>query len=228
MELEQLRKQLRRPASRMILGGFRPSAALSVSWFGRVRLARQDEHWPMHAGEPMVPLCQINCRELPYLPSVLEDVALLTVFISGVELPLDSPNGDGWELRAYPSTEGLVELAAPNVEEVIRPLPVRWELIEDDYPSWDDIDFELPQEVDDNYFDLFENKDGSKVGGWPSLIQGRIFWAPWNQHPASPEYVFQIDSEEKANWMWGDSGVGYFGRGTADASNIWTFDWQCF
>lgn len=38
------------------------------------------------------------------------------------------------------------------------------------------------------------------------------------------DFVFQIGSEEKPNWMWGDNGTGYFyfreGR--------WTMHWDCY
>lgn len=51
---------------------------------------------------------------------------------------------------------------------------------------------------------------------------------PWNRHPAHPKYVFQIDSEEKAYWAWGEGGIGYFGRGTGEARDQWTMDWQCY
>jgi hypothetical protein len=68
-----------------------------------------------------------------------------------------------------------------------------------------------------------------KLGGWPTLIQSEIFWAPWNRHPAAPEYVFQIDSTGKGNWSWGDGGVGYFGRGTAPGkTDEWALAWQCY
>ncbi|MHC4974852.1 MAG: DUF1963 domain-containing protein, partial [Planctomycetota bacterium] len=77
--------------------------------------------------------------------------------------------------------------------------------------------------------DLFENTPGFKLGGWPTLIQSEIFWAPWNRHPAAPEYVFQIDSTAKGNWSWGDGGVGYFGRGTAPGkTDEWALAWQCY
>lgn len=64
---------------------------------------------------------------------------------------------------------------------------------------------------------------------WHTLIQSEIYWAPYNQHPAKPEYIFQIDSTEKGNWMWGDNGVGYFGRGTKEGhEDEWTIEWQCY
>jgi hypothetical protein len=101
--------------------------------------------------------------------------------------------------------------------------------IPEDFPCWEDVAFEIADEIGDNYYDLFENSGGMKLGGWPTLVQSEIFWAPWNQHPALPEYVFQSDSTEKGNWTWGHGGVGYFGRGTAPGKeNEWTVAWQCY
>ena len=227
MNVEEIRRKLVRKASVMVVGGFRPPADPFTTWFGRIRVALPHEIWPTHDGKPMLPICQINCAELPYKPDALSDIALISVFMGQDELPSDTPNGDGWALRTYATLDGLVEIEEPKPTNLIRPFPVRWELIEEDYPCWDDVDIKVPPEVADNYYDLFENRDGSKVGGWPSLIQAEIYWAPWNKHPANPAYVFQIDSEEKAHWAWGDAGVGYFGRGTGNATDQWAFEWQC-
>lgn len=177
----------------------------------------------------MMPLCQFNMAEVPFRPKALSDVAFLAVFIDREELPLSTPNGDGWLLRAYPTLDGLVALEPPADLGFIKPFPVRWELIEEDYPTWDDAEsLRLPHEIDDNYRDLSETQQGTKIGGWPYTVQSEIFWAPLNRHPANPEYVFQIDSEAKAGWSWGDAGFGYFGRGTGDARDVWTLEWQCY
>lgn len=102
-------------------------------------------------------------------------------------------------------------------------------LIDEDYPKWEDVNVDLDEDVAEAYYDHFENVGGLKLGGWPTLVQSEIFWAPWNKHPASPEYVFQIDTTEKGNWMWGDNGVGYFGRGTSRGhENEWACEWQCY
>ncbi len=228
-EVEALKKQLVRRASRAVVGGFRPYADPLTSWFGKVNVAASGEDWPTSAGRPMIPLCQFNLAEVPYVPDSLHDVAFLVVFIDQDELPNGTPNGDGWLLRAYPSLEGLVALEPPSDKGFIKPFPIRWELIEEDYPAWDDAaSLRLPPEIDDNYHSLFETQQGTKIGGWPFTVQCEICWAPWNQHPANPGYVFQIDSESKAQWSWGDAGFGYIGRGTGNAKNVWTLEWQCY
>lgn len=227
--LRDLSKQLSRRASRAIVGGFRPSDDPFASWFGKVNLAAAGEDWPTSAGRPMMPLAQFNMAEVPFRPESVSDIAFLTVFIGQEELPAGTPNGEGWLLRAYSSVDGLLPIAAPTDRGSIRAFPIRWELIQADYPCWDDAwQTPMPPRIKENYHDYFETQDGSKVGGWPRLIQSEILWAPWNQHPASPEYVFQIDSEEKAHWAWGDGGVGYFGRGTGETRDVRTLEWQCY
>lgn len=99
----------------------------------------------------------------------------------------------------------------------------------DDFPCWEDVSIELPKDIGENYYDLFETLDGLKLGGWPRLIQSEISWAPFNLHPAKPEYVFQIDSTKKGQWSWGHDGVAYIGRGTAPGKeDEWTLEWQCY
>lgn len=104
---------------------------------------------------------------------------------------------------------------------------MRPRLIETDYPCREDVAFEIPESLGDAYYDLCANTDGFKLGGWPSLIQSEIFWGA--DQLTRPEYVFQIDSDPKASWAWGDSGVGYFGRGTTEAKrDEWSLEWQCY
>lgn len=176
----------------------------------------------------MLALCQINLSKLPFRPPRLDDVDLITVFIGG-EIPDESPNGQGWCLRAYRSLADLVPIEQTDVASPIVPLPMHPRVVDDDFPSRDDVPIELPHEINEKFFDLFETAYAVKLGGWPYLIQSELYWAPWNKHPASPQYVLQISSVEECNWMWGDNGVGYFGRGTAPGkTNDWAFTWQCY
>lgn len=229
MKAREAKRALQRRAIVLDLGGFRPPEDPRVSWFGRVNLAAPGETWPENAGKPMLPLAQINLAELPFRPPRLDDLAFITVFVDPDDYPNDDPNGKRWCLRAYPSLDGLVPLPRPAAKFAIKALPMKPRIVETDFPCHDDVNIELDEDVDEAYYDIFENIDGFKLGGWPSLIQSEIFWAPHNAHPAAPEYVFQIDSTEKGQWAWGDSGVGYFGRGTAPGrENEWTFEWQCY
>lgn len=231
MDSEALRVRLRRPAVRMEVGGFRPPDAPTSSWFGRVMMALPGETWPTAGGEPMHALFQLNLAELPYRPSLLEDLAFLTVFIGPRGLPSGETNGNGWCLRAYRAGAGLVALEQRETGSPIRAFPMRPSFLEEDFPRSDDVPSDLVDAFEKaraEVPDAFTNSSGFKVGGWPTLIQSEIFWAPLNRHPARPEFVFQVDSEAKANWAWGDGGVGYFGRGTVEGfEDTWTLEWQC-
>jgi hypothetical protein len=220
---------MKKKASGIGVGRTSTSIGADASWFGRINLHLPDENWPFYYGEPMIPLCQLNLTEVPYLPALLSDVALITIFISSFEfLPVDEPNGKGWELRAYSSYEGLVEIKDAPIYETIKPFPIVWDFIEADYPS----QYSLPSSLQFGDLDFdderFPNHYQSKLGGWPSLIQGPIFWAPKNRHPSNPEYVFQINSEREVGWMWGDLGIGYFGRWSRDGTDDWALSWQCY
>mgnify|MGYP000453965509 CR=1 FL=1 len=90
----------------------------------------------------------------------------------------------------------------------------------------------LEEGMEDELWDAFSEQHptarGVKLGGWPSLVQSEIYWAPQNEHPADPKYVLQIDSLKEARWQWGQDGCAYLGRGTAKGrQNEWAFEWQC-
>jgi uncharacterized protein YwqG len=58
-------------------------------------------------------------------------------------------------------------------------------------------------------------------------VQSEPWW--WRHEPdaAEFEFAFQIDTEDEAHWMWGDSGTAYFAR-SKRTPNKWAFDWQCY
>lgn len=222
-----IRAAIRKRAIVLEVGGFRPPDDPMASWFGRVTVAGRDEAWPTMNGAPMHALCQINLAELPFRPPRLADLQMITVFVGPDDLPSDGPNGDNWCLRAYRDLSELLPIEPPATGSTIRAFPMRPRVVEEDFPCRDDVPLDLPDDVDEEYDDLYENVPGIKLGGWPTLLQSEIFWAPWNKHPAAPEFVFQIDSSEKTGWSWGDGGVGYFGRGTvAGHEHEWALAWQ--
>ena len=228
-QMELWRGKLARKASRMVFDQAEPATDSPCSWFGRITLGEPDEDWPRSKRRPMWPLLQIVVAELPVRPAALDGIALVRVYIDPKFYKRDTDHGQGWEVRASPTLEGLERIAEPKHGSKIWARRGRWELIEPDYPTSDDLPADFPETMRDDYYDLgCENQYGTKVGGWPSNIQSEIWWAPWNKHPYNPEYVFQIDSdEENVNWMWGDAGVGYSGRGTGEHRDRWAMSWQC-
>lgn len=228
MNKSKLKQQLARRAVVMEIGGFRPPEDPAASWFGKVNLALPGQSWPLSEAQPMHALCQINLAELPFRPPQLDDLAMITVFIGPSELPIDEPNGRNWCLRAYKNLHELCPLLKPEARSPIKAFPLRPQVVEADFACLDDVS-EMGIEVDDDeYIERFQNAGGFKLGGWPTLIQSPISWASGDGLPIDPQYVFQIDSCPKAQWQWGDGGVGYFGRGTAeDFKDEWTLSWQC-
>lgn len=224
------RATIKRRAIVMEIGGFRPTENPQASWFGKVTLGLPGEAWPVtEDGVPLSPLAQINLTELPFRPPYLDDIEFLCVFVDPDTLDEDAANGSSWCLRAYPSLIALVPLQAPtDLASEIKAFPMCPKIIEEDYPSYDDIADEIPEDMADSYNEDFANVSGFKLGGWPTLIQSEISW-PTHAARAKPEYVFQIDSTEKGRWSWGDGGVGYFGRGTTPGhTNTWFLTSQCF
>jgi hypothetical protein len=162
----------------------------------------------------------------------------LTVFAANVPLDGGEANGDGWLVRAYPAFADLVPLAMPaeahvplteiGCEHALEALAIRYSLLTVDFPDWPDVpdDVSVPAEIEDEWEEHFGAHEGLKLGGWPTLLQDRIFWAPFNEHPANPEYAFQIAAVPNAGFGLHGDWIWYFGRGTGDARDVWTFECQ--
>lgn len=225
----------KRRASLAEIGGFRPAQDPLASWAGRVRVALPGEQWPTTGGEPMLALAQLNLTEAPYVPPVLSDIAMLTLFVGPYRLPVDDPNGTHWELRAYRSLEGLVELDEPQPARADDPkarkggqttytaLPIRWEQVED-HPSRDDIPPELLDEYDelDDAGEAPQPHSGLKVGGWPLCVQSEVQWSGLD----GVEFALQIDGDNRFGFEVGDGGVFYIGRRRIHEQDTWHADWQ--
>jgi hypothetical protein len=73
-----------------------------------------------------------------------------------------------------------------------------------------------------------EDADRTKIGGIVSTIQSEPWWE-YREHPSNPEYCMQINSAEKVELAWGDAGMVYLARGTAEGCREeWFLDWQCY
>jgi hypothetical protein len=175
------------------------------------------EGLPGHRGETLFPLLQVNTAELPFVPPQLADTALFVLFLNRTEVPFDQPHGYGWAIREYASLDGLEPL--PDLDSPLRPFPIRWSLVEDDAPGWEDAGALIDQtpllegDLDDAFFDDLNRYPGTKVGGFPCEIQHGV---------GIENFVFQVGSEEKPGWMWVDNGIGYFFKNAAG-----TWSWSC-
>ncbi|WP_299625836.1 DUF1963 domain-containing protein [Pelagibius sp.] len=227
--------ELARPAIVAVLGG-QPANDPTASWFGRVVVGAKGETWPSYRGQPLAPICQINLTECRDRPAPLDGIALLAAFVTPdfayiedfhAEEPMES-EGIGWCVRSYASLDDLVPLTAPELDRCPRPFPISFGKAVDDYPTHDLLPDDMPENLKDRYYELGweQNRVNTKLGGWPSCCQSEPCWdyAPGMQ---GFEFAWQIASEPKAQWSWGDGGVVCFGRHKTQR-NRWAFDWQCF
>jgi hypothetical protein len=213
-----------RPASMAQVGGFRPNNLPAVSWFGGWFYGAPGETWPTADGAAMIPLLQIRTSELQVRPRALDGIELLNVFVHPDKLPTPTPakSGDGWLIRTYSSVDGLLPLKGQPQSGVLR-FQVMWLPPRNDAPTWEDAwniaDLKAFNELPDagNLFDeRYQSIAGTKVGGWPSSIQGSA--------GMTDDFVFQIGSEPKCKWSWGDNGIGYF----YFRDGAWLMHWDCY
>lgn len=228
MSITSLRDRLMRPALLFQPGAEKKAPREPSSLFGRVTHQAPHESWPEHNGVALCPLLQLTLTELPFKPENLSEVAFLTLFVHPTRYPDQDENETTWCLRTYRTTRNLVPCHPPPLDWPVADVTLDHPVLVEDYPCFEDLGEEVEDETWALFSERFPTRDGIKVGGWPRLLKSEIYWAPFNQHPARPEFAFQVDSLPEAGWTWGDAGCAYLGRGTAPGfKKTWTLEWQC-
>lgn len=182
----------------------------------------------------MSPVCQLNLATCPCVPDVLKQYTLLTLFVSGSEYDTgevwfpdwddDAPHGKYWQIRLYRAGDDLIELAPPPGTLLPRGRAMRWSHVVDDVPNVITEVTSATWPVRSAYKGA-SHRELSKVGGWPTFIQGAWKWRPWTNNPALPMYMFQVDSDRDAGISWGDAGTASFGL---DRDGNWHVEWACY
>jgi len=216
MNLDQLKEQVRRPCTEFEAGGFRPTNKIEESWLGRVSLFLPEEELPIDKhGNRMMGLGQFYLPAMPFIPSSLLDIALLTAFISP-ELEGDSDLMEGcWEIREYRSADSLVQKDIGTQSSRLKPFPLKSEFVEADYPVWDGggltsdqedafLELEKNGEISD-YYDVTSHVYSHKFGGYPSFCQSGVDLHPY-------DFVFQVSSDPKIHLNVIDGGSLSFWR----------------
>ena len=149
-----------------------------ASCFGDVKVATQEEIWPVYDGVPMVPVFQINIKELPYIPSAFKGFSFLTYFFRATGFEQGSLNGQGWVLRAYTKNDQLVPLKAPS-----------------SFPVHDE--WGLLKKYSLKFEEAFETKAEpefcSKFGGFMSPLQDQI---EFTEEQLFTEDILILDSKQ--------------------------------
>jgi len=213
-ELDYIKNTLAKPAVIFETGGKRPTKELMESWIGRVGWKTSGEELPEdQGGEPMVPVMTLFIKNLPSVPETMKHIELITVFISVTAIEECILEEGDFCVRTYDSLEALESCDWQT--DYIKAFPLIPKSIEEDYPAWDSDDIpesirnrilELENAGEIDYFEDIADDDDKcfhKIGGYPSYIQSGITWENY-------EFIFQIASDEKANFYFGDAGNIYF------------------
>ena len=168
-----------RPAS--VLANPQRNQSTPKSHIGGAMLMAAGESWPDEAGEPLAAAMEIYLDELPApLPEPLRGISVLQIFLE-IEPGEFGPEygGGSWQVRCLSSTEGCTPKSQGFA---IASLPVAWEPLEHDIPSYpDDIDL-IPTDIRQAFEQLpnwsqllrdrFPSGPATRIGGWPQWIQG--------------------------------------------------------
>jgi uncharacterized protein YwqG len=217
MDIHEIKNRLIKRATGFTVGSFKPTHSDKESWIGQVSFYKEEESIPEDAeGLLMQPLLQLSLEGLPFIPEGLENIRMLTIFISE-DLPTQlADNGDGWLLRAYNASDKLVYKELDNPDSYIRPFPLKTTFIKEDYPVWDsgDIPAHLEEEIlqlekegeIEDYYSVVDNHYGHKLGGYPTFYQSGIDFGE------GFEFLLQIASDEKARLNIIDNGTIFLAR----------------
>ncbi len=216
MKIEEIKNALKRKAIVFRTGGFRPTNEISESWIGKVGWKLKNEEVPMDDDhQEMLPVATIFLPDSPVCPKELSGIKLITIFVSNnLYKHLNGDDLSRWfVIKTYRSLDNLVPCSYTS--KAIKPFPLSTELVENDFPTWDnggipdDIDQEictLEEQGNLDYFeDIYEkNYRLHKIGGYPSFCQSGVWYG--DDYP----FVLQISSDFKANFNIIDSGNFYF------------------
>ncbi len=188
--------------------------ACTFQFCGRATPEPPGEEWPFSEDGAMALVCELNLTSAPVAPELMQGLATIRLFVNLEAGDWGEANGMDWVLRAY------------RVQPIDALAGSRWKAV-DDYPSLDAPGRTLPEGFDDAEVEV-ESIQRSKIGGWPSNIESPQWWE-MEDHPAVPQYCFQVVSDEKTGLEFGEGGILYLARGTAPGyANEWFLDWQSY
>jgi hypothetical protein len=211
LNITQIKDVLFKQATIFNTGGSRPTEELGESWIGKVLWGREGENIP----SSFDPICTLFLYELPYVPKELVSYQLITIYMDfDVFNYLNEDNlASFFKINCYTKLDVLQKKNEQSTK--IKPFPLTPLSIDNDTPSWDSdsIDPEIEDEIlrleleegIEYYDDIVEEIYSThKVGGYPSFTQSGISFE--EGYP----FVFQISSDEKAQFNIVDSGSFYF------------------
>lgn len=222
-ELQQLVSPLIRNATKLELqkASSPPENSQLRSHFGGQPYFEEGDSWPKaQNGNDLDFIFQIFNSDDIQLP---KSVKLVQFFYDVETFPWQTEE-DGWLVKIYETlnTDRLIKIDNPILQEVKPYCEVLFTPVKS-LPDWEGIDLYekntlrisslLNLENDwDGYEIVVEKLIGehnfqSQLGGYPRWIQGES--TPTLSKGENMKLLFQIDSEENADLMWGDVGMVY-------------------
>jgi uncharacterized protein YwqG len=191
------------------------------SKFSGVPLLNENEAWPCCANckKEMQLFLQLNASELPAEAQRTFGGGILQVFYCTndeqaceVECEAYFPFAKSTLLRIIDPANVLAKTlsVSPVIDAFEEKVIVSWQA-SDDYPNCEEL-AELDVELSDAEAEILYEQDypktGDKLLGWPAWIQGI-------EYPECPDcgermkFIFQIDSEDNLDYMFGDVGCAH-------------------
>jgi uncharacterized protein YwqG len=191
------------------------------SHFGGHPYFEVQEAWPKTKSEkPLSFIFQIFNEESLELP---QSIKLIQFFYDWEEGPWDTEN-DGWLVKIYKNLakEKRIQIENPNQSEDQKYCEIRFKPSKS-LPDWEGISLHgnnaaklsciLNEDEPWNSYDetvtklIEEQNYQSQLGGYPKWVQGES--TPLDKNGKPLNLLFQIDSEDNAEIMWGDVGLIY-------------------
>lgn len=222
-DLEKLVLPIIRPATKVVVkeSSRPPENSQLLSHFGGQPYFEAGEEWiKSKNGKHMQFIFQIFNTSALELP---ESIKLIQFYYDWDEFPWDTDN-DGWYVRVYKElrTDRLVTIEKPTDLESSKYCEIEFQAIQS-LPDWEGIDLydsnasNLSCVLDEDepwesYQKTVKKLIGeqyyrSQLGGYPKWVQGES--TPKNKNGENMSLLFQIDSEDNAELMWGDVGLIY-------------------
>ena len=175
-----------------------------ASYFRYVNVMGINEDWPSYDGVPLIPLLQLDCREIKPVPHALNEIAYLTMFARS------DPTVESRDLviRTYGTREPLCAANPPPGTRVEQPQFMQIGPVEPSYPDVNDLPPGLRAMLEDEMpgspiLKANAHKFSTRLGGWPAWLQESGVYS-------YGEFVLQIDRLDVPDLRGGDSAVHYF------------------
>lgn len=209
------------------------------SKFSGVPLLGANETWPCCAncGKEMQLFLQLNADDLPTEVQKVFGTGILQVFYCTnpeqeceIECEAYAPFAKSTLLRIIDATTLVAAqplLNSPVSDAFAEKVIVAWQVMAD-YPNYEELaeqDITLNDDDEDMLYEHDYPKIGDKLLGWPAWVQGI-------EYPVCPDcgekmrYLFQIDSEDNLNYMFGDMGCAHITQCVKHPKNL-TITWAC-